>query len=93
MNRQVLYQTAAQLGIGFSDAEVNQRLVESSAYQIAGEFSEAVYRQQLQLMGFAPVQFIQEVQQGLGSELNPAQHTWLQGLWLWLRTGKPDPRQ
>jgi peptidyl-prolyl cis-trans isomerase D len=69
VNRQVLYQTAAQLGIGFSDAEVNQRLVESPAYQIAGEFSEAVYRQQLQLMGFAPVQFIQEVQQGLGSEL------------------------
>jgi len=69
VNRQVLYQAAAQLGIGFSDAEVNQRLVESPAYQIAGEFSEAVYRQQLQLMGFAPVQFIQEVQQGLGSEL------------------------
>ena len=69
VNRQVLYQAAAQLGIGFSGVEVNQRLVESPAYQIAGEFSEAVYRQQLQLMGFAPVQFIQEVQQGLGSEL------------------------
>jgi len=69
VNRQVLYQAAAQLDIGFSDAEVNQRLVESPAYQIGGEFSEAVYRQQLQLMGFAPVQFIQEVRQGLGSEL------------------------
>ena len=28
VNRQVLYQTAAQLDIGFSDAEVNRRLVE-----------------------------------------------------------------
>ena len=69
VNRQVLYQAAAQLDIGFSDADVNQRLVESPAYQIGGEFSEAVYRQQLQLMGFAPLQFIQEVRQGLGSEL------------------------
>jgi len=69
VNRQVLYQAAAQLDIGFSDAEVNRRLVESPAYQIGGEFSEAVYRQQLQLMGFAPVQFIQEVRQGLSSEL------------------------
>ena len=69
VNRQVLYQAAAQLDIGFSDAEVNRRLVESPAYQIGGEFSEAMYRQQLQLMGFAPVQFIQEVRQGLGSEL------------------------
>ena len=69
VNRQVLYQAAAQLDIGFSDADVNQRLVESPAYQIDGQFSEAVYRQQLQLMGFAPLQFIQEVRQGLGSEL------------------------
>lgn len=69
VNRQVLYQAAAQLDIGFSDAEVNRRLLESPAYQVAGEFSEAVYRQQLQLMGFTPLQFIQEVQQGLGSEL------------------------
>ena len=69
VNRQVLYQAAAQLDIEFSDAEVNRRLLESPAYQVAGEFSEAVYRQQLQLMGFTPVQFIQEVQQGLGSEL------------------------
>ena len=69
VNRQVLYQAAAQLDIGFSDADVNQRLVESPAYQIDGQFSEALYRQQLQLMGFAPLQFIQEVRQGLGSEL------------------------
>lgn len=69
VNRQVLYQAAAQLDIGFSDADVNQRLVQSPAYQIDGQFSEAVYRQQLQLMGFAPLQFIQEVRQGLGSEL------------------------
>ena len=36
VNRQVLYQAAAQLDIGFSDAEVNRRVVESPAYQVAG---------------------------------------------------------
>lgn len=69
INRQILYQAADQLGIQFASAEVDQRLLESPAYQVAGEFNEALYRQQLQLMGFAPLQFIQEVRQGLASEL------------------------
>ncbi len=69
INRQVLYQAAGSLGISLSENAVNQRLLESPMYQVAGQFNEAVYRQQLQLMGFTPVQFVAEVRQGLGSEL------------------------
>ncbi|MEL0048500.1 MAG: SurA N-terminal domain-containing protein [Gammaproteobacteria bacterium] len=69
INRQVLYQAAGSLGFNLSSGEVNQRLLESPAYQVAGQFNEALYRQQIQLMGFTPVQFIEEVRQGLGSEL------------------------
>lgn len=69
INRQVLYQAAGSLGFSLSESEVNQRLLESPVYQLGGQFNEALYRQQLQLMGFTPVQFIQEVRQGLGSEL------------------------
>jgi len=69
INRQVLYQAAGSLGISLSESAVNQRLLESPMYQVGGQFNEAVYRQQLQLMGFTPVQFVAEVRQGLGSEL------------------------
>ena len=69
INRQVLYQATDMLGLAFSDADVNQQLVESPAYQVAGEFNEALYRQQVQMLGFTPPQFIEEVRQGLGSEL------------------------
>ena len=69
INRQVLYQATDMLGLALSDAEVNQQLVESPAYQVAGEFNEALYRQQVQMLGFTPLQFIEEVRQGLGSEL------------------------
>ena len=69
INRQVLYQATDMLGLAFSDADVNQQLVESPAYQVAGEFNEALYRQQVQMLGFSPPQFIEEVRQGLGSEL------------------------
>jgi len=69
ISRQVIHQAARDLGLSFSEAEVNQRLLESPVYQVGGEFNEALYRQQLQMMGFTPLQFIQEVQQGLGSEL------------------------
>ena len=69
VNRQVLYQATDMLGLAFSDADVNQQLVESPAYQVAGEFNEALYRQQVQMLGFSPPQFIEEVRQGLGSEL------------------------
>ena len=69
INRQVLYQATDMLGVALSDSDVNQQLVESPAYQVAGEFNEALYRQQVQMLGFTPPQFIEEVRQGLGSEL------------------------
>jgi peptidyl-prolyl cis-trans isomerase D len=65
----VLYQATDMLGLALSDSDVNQQLVESPAYQVAGEFNEALYRQQVQMLGFTPPQFIEEVRQGLGSEL------------------------
>ena len=51
INRQVLYQTAADLGIKVSQKEVNKQLLASPVYQVGGEFNEAIYRQQLQVMG------------------------------------------
>ena len=69
INRQVLYQATDVLGLALSDAVLDQRLRESPAYQVAGEFNEALYRQQVQLLGFTPPQFYEEVRQGFGSEL------------------------
>jgi peptidyl-prolyl cis-trans isomerase D len=69
INRQVLYQATDMLGLTFADSEVNRQLVDSPAYQVAGEFNEALYRQQVQMLGFTPLQFVDEVRQGLGSEL------------------------
>ena len=54
INRQVLYQATDMLGLALSDAEVNQQLVESPAYQVAGEFNEALYRQQVQMPDLHP---------------------------------------
>ena len=69
INRQVLYQATDMLGLTLADSEVNRQLVDSPAYQVAGEFNEALYRQQVQMLGFTPLQFVDEVRQGLGSEL------------------------
>ncbi len=69
INRQVLYQATDVLGLALSDAMLDQRLRESPAYQVAGEFNEALYRQQVQMLGFTPPQFYEEVRQGFGSEL------------------------
>ncbi len=69
ISRQVLYQATDMLGLTLGDSEVNRQLVDSPAYQVAGEFNEAVYRQQVQMLGFTPLQFIDEVRQGLGLEL------------------------
>ena len=43
INRQVLYQATDVLGLALSDAVLDQRLRESPAYQVAGEFNEALY--------------------------------------------------
>ena len=68
ISRQVLYQAAEQVQIAFSESEVNRRLVQNPVYQVDGEFNEAIYRQQVQLLGFTPLQFMQEVRKGLGSD-------------------------
>ena len=69
VNRQVVYQTTSALGLAFSDAEIDQRVRDNPVYQVGGEFNEALYRQQVQLMGFSPIQFIEEIRQGLPAEL------------------------
>jgi peptidyl-prolyl cis-trans isomerase D len=68
INRQVLYQTAADLGIKVSQKEVNKQLLASPVYQVGGEFNEAIYRQQLQVMGYQPVEFLNEYAGALSVE-------------------------
>ena len=68
INRQVLYQTASDLGISVSVEEVNRQLLESPIYQVDGEFNEAVYRSQLQILGYQPVEFLNEYAGALGAE-------------------------
>ena len=68
INRQVLYQTASDLGIRVSMDEVNKQLLLSPVYQVDGKFNEAIYRQQLQVLGYQPVEFLQEYSGALSAE-------------------------
>ncbi|NOX49000.1 MAG: hypothetical protein GXP16_00475 [Gammaproteobacteria bacterium] len=68
INRHVLYQTADDLGVGVPPDTVNKTLLESEVYKVDGQFNEAVYRQQLQLLGFTPVDFVVEFTHALSSE-------------------------
>jgi len=68
INRQVLYQTTAQLGIAVSPEAVNEELISSPAYQVDGQFNEAMYRQQVQLLGYTPLNFVAEFGAALGAE-------------------------
>ena len=68
INRQVLYQTASDLGIRVATDEVSKQLLTSPVYQIDGKFNEAVYRQQLQVLGYQPVEFLQEYSSALSAE-------------------------
>ncbi|NKB97765.1 MAG: hypothetical protein GKR90_04600 [Pseudomonadales bacterium] len=68
VNRQIMYQTAGELGIEIPPEEVNSALVASEAYQVDGSFSEPVYRQFLQMMGYTPVAFVREYTSALSSE-------------------------
>ena len=68
ISRQVLYQTAAEMGIRVTPENVNEQLVNGPAYQVDGQFNEAIYRQQLQAMGFSPVEFIDEITDSLSAE-------------------------
>ena len=68
INRQVLYQTASDLGIRVSMEEVNKQLLASPVYQVDGKFTEAVYRSQLQILGYQPVEFLNEYAGALSAE-------------------------
>lgn len=68
INRQVLYQTVADMGVRVSPEKVNEELVNSPAYQIEGQFNEAIYRQQVQALGYTPVAFVDEFTSALSSE-------------------------
>jgi peptidyl-prolyl cis-trans isomerase D len=68
INRQVLYQTTAGLGIKVSTQEVNEEILASPVYQVDGKFNEAVYRQQVQALGYQPVEFLDAYAGALSSE-------------------------
>ena len=68
INRQVLYQAAADLNIAVSAEAVNEELLTSPAYQRDGAFDQALYLQQVQMLGFTPLDFMQEISNALGSD-------------------------
>lgn len=68
INRQIAYQTARRLGVEIPPDTVNRELTSSEAYQVDGQFSEAVYRQYLSMMGYGPVEFLSEYTSALSSE-------------------------
>ncbi|HAH80877.1 MAG TPA: hypothetical protein DCL88_06585, partial [Gammaproteobacteria bacterium] len=67
INRQVLYQTAANLDIKVSADAVDQELLQSPAYQRDGQFDEALYLGQVQMLGYRPEEFITEYANAMGS--------------------------
>ena len=68
ISRQVLYQTAAELGMRLPPEAVNEQLISSPAYQIDGQFNEAIYRQQVQALGYTPLSFVEEFTNALSAE-------------------------
>ena len=67
INRQVLYQAAANLDIKVSADSLSQELRQSPAYQRDGDFDEALYLQQVQMLGYQPEEFMQEYANAMGS--------------------------
>lgn len=68
INRHVLYQVSDNLGLAISPEAVNEELITSAAYQVDGQFNEAVYRQQVQALGYSPVGFVEEFTAALSSD-------------------------
>lgn len=68
INRQVIYQAADDLGIAISPGQVNEELINSPAYQVDGQFNEAVYRQQIRALGYTPLTFVEEFSNALSAE-------------------------
>ncbi len=58
VNRQVIYQTATNMGIATPADEINRALVENQNFQVDGSFNEALYRQNLNVMGYTPTGFL-----------------------------------
>jgi len=58
ISRRVLIQTATGMGLATPEDVVNEELVNAPAYQLDGTFNEAIYRQQVQALGYSPVDFI-----------------------------------
>ncbi len=69
VNRQIAYQTAVDLGVRTPPEEINASLVENEAYQIDGQFNEAVYRQYLSQLGYNPVEFLEEYTSAVSTEV------------------------
>ena len=67
INSQVLYQTAENLDLTVSADSVNQELLQSPAYQRDGQFDQALYLQQVQMLGYRPEEFIDEYANAMGS--------------------------
>ena len=68
INRQVLYQATDELGIAVPPETVNDELLNSPAYQVDGQFNEAIYRQQLRALGYTPLSFVAEFSNALSAE-------------------------
>ena len=67
INRQVLYQTAANLGLKVSFEAVDRELLQNPAYQRDGQFDEALYLGQVQMLGYVPEEFRREYASAMGS--------------------------
>ncbi|MCR9258273.1 MAG: SurA N-terminal domain-containing protein [Pseudomonadaceae bacterium] len=68
INRQILYQATDELGIAVAPETVNEELINSPAYQVDGQFNEAIYRQQLRALGYTPLSFVAEFSNALSAE-------------------------
>ena len=69
ITKEVLFQTAENLNIRTSKALVDQRLLDNPAYQKNGLFDEPTYLQQVQMLGYSPIQFVNEYGRSLSAEL------------------------
>ncbi len=65
ITRYVQYQAAAELGIEVSPSRTNDELVNNENYRIDGRFDEDLYVQTVQMAGFTPAEFLNEVTKAL----------------------------
>jgi peptidyl-prolyl cis-trans isomerase D len=58
INRMLLTQAADDLGMGASDKQVHQIIVENPNFQIDGQFQESAYRRVVSMLGYSPTEFL-----------------------------------